>query len=140
MPFVCGCRSGARRCSADNAAQATSNACLPLGFLSLAANRSVNCEPLSVRICVGLVFLGVDLAAQVAAIILTPSDLQRWLGRSYFGRDGGVIFSGKRDDMFPKGDWKAEKMRLTKSLPNSRKQSVKQNPRRSNEMIREIVN
>jgi hypothetical protein len=37
------------------AAQATSNACLPLGFLSLVVKRSVNCEPLSVRILLILI-------------------------------------------------------------------------------------
>jgi hypothetical protein len=58
---------------------------------------------------IGLVLLGAGVVFQVAAIALTPSEVQRWLGRSYFGRDGGIIFSGKRSDMFSKGDWKAER-------------------------------
>ena len=61
---------------------------------------------------VGLVLLGAGIVFQVGAIVLTPTKVQRWLGRSYFGRDGGLIFSGKRDDMFAKGDWLAEKTEL----------------------------
>jgi hypothetical protein len=61
---------------------------------------------------IGLVLLGAGLIFTVSAIVLTPNDLQRWLGRCYFGRDGGVIFSGKRDDMFVKGDWASEKAAL----------------------------
>ena len=61
---------------------------------------------------IGLILLGAGVAFQVGAILLTPDDLQAWLGRSYFGLDGGIIFSGKRDDMFPKGDWQAEKKAL----------------------------
>jgi hypothetical protein len=58
---------------------------------------------------IGLVLLGAGVVFQIGAIALTPTDIQRWLGRSYFGRDGGIIFSGKRHDMFPKGDWSAER-------------------------------
>lgn len=56
----------------------------------------------------GLLLLGAGITMQIGAIVLTPNELQLWLGRSYFGRDGGLIFSGKQDDMFRKGDWQAE--------------------------------
>lgn len=75
---------------------------------------------------VGLVLLGASVAFQVGAIILTPTDLQVWLARSYFGLDGGIIFSGKRDDMFPKGDWPAEKAALDKVIEQSRIEAEKQ--------------
>ena len=68
---------------------------------------------------IGLILLGVGIVAQVGAIVLTPSDIQRWLGRSYFGRDGAIIFPGKRDDMFKKGDWAAEKAALDEVLASS---------------------
>lgn len=61
---------------------------------------------------VGLILLGAGIVFQVGAIVLTPTMVQRWIGRSYFGRDGGLIFNGKRDDMFVKGDWIAEKKEL----------------------------
>lgn len=67
---------------------------------------------------VGLILLGAGVAFQVGAILLTPDELQVWLGRSYFGRDGGIIFSGKRDDMFPKGDWETEKKALEEVIKN----------------------
>jgi hypothetical protein len=54
------------------------------------------------------VLLGAGIAFQVGAIALTPTPLQRWIGRSYFGKDPGIFFAGKRDDMFPKGDWPSE--------------------------------
>jgi hypothetical protein len=35
--------------------------------------------------------------------------MQRWISRSYFGKDPSWFdWDGKRDDMFAKGDWKAE--------------------------------
>jgi hypothetical protein len=39
--------------------------------------------------------------------MLTPTALQKWVGRSYFG---------KGDDKFPKGDWKAEKDALMAAI------------------------
>ncbi|KQV82263.1 hypothetical protein ASD15_09420 [Massilia sp. Root351] len=68
---------------------------------------------------VGLLLLGAGVAIQVAAIVLTPNELQRWLGRSYFGRDGGFIVQGKRDDMFAKGDWRAERAALDEVMKNT---------------------
>ena len=57
----------------------------------------------------GLIFLGLGIGAQVTAIALTPTPMQRWVGRSYFGRDSSFFSANsKRDDMFKKGDWKAE--------------------------------
>lgn len=57
---------------------------------------------------IGLVLLAAGIAFQVGAVALTPSDIQRWVSRSYFGKDPGIIWDGKRDDMFKKGDWAAE--------------------------------
>ena len=35
--------------------------------------------------------------------------MQRWMSRSYFGKDPSWFdWDGKREDMFKKGDWKAE--------------------------------
>jgi hypothetical protein len=34
--------------------------------------------------------------------------LQRWLSRSFFGKDPGMFFDGKRKDMFVRGNWQAE--------------------------------
>lgn len=68
---------------------------------------------------IGLVLMGTGLVFSVAAIVLTPTEFQQWLGRSYFGRDGGLLGSGKRNDMFKKGDWKAEKDALDIVIKNS---------------------
>ena len=58
---------------------------------------------------IGLILLGAGVALQVGAVVLTPTPLQRWLSRSHFGRDPSIFdWDGKRDDMFVKGDWKAE--------------------------------
>jgi hypothetical protein len=57
----------------------------------------------------GLVLLGAGVVFQVGAIAMTPTPMQRWLSRSYFGQDPSWFdWDGKRDDMFAKGDWKAE--------------------------------
>ncbi|MEO5934870.1 MAG: T6SS effector BTH_I2691 family protein [Duganella sp.] len=76
---------------------------------------------------VGLVLLGASVAFQVGAILLTPDQLQTWLARSYFGQDGGIIFPGKRDDMFPKGDWPVEKKSLEEVIEKSKEDLAKQN-------------
>lgn len=77
---------------------------------------------------IGLILLGAGVAFQVGAILLTPDDLQAWLGRSYFGLDGGIFSPGKRDDMFPKGDWQAEKKALEEiiaKMPQDTKATAK---------------
>jgi hypothetical protein len=57
----------------------------------------------------GLLLLGAGVVFQVGAIAMTPTPMQRWLSRSYFGQDPSWFdWDGKRDDMFTKGDWKAE--------------------------------
>lgn len=76
---------------------------------------------------IGLLLLGAGVVVQIGAIVLTPTELQRWLGRSYFGRDGGLIFSGKRDDMFKRGDWKAEKEALNEVFASSEMKQKNQN-------------
>lgn len=72
---------------------------------------------------VGLVLLGVGVAFQIGAVALTPTPLQRWLSRSYFGRDPSILsLSGKRDDMFAKGDWTAEIKSLQEALNDGGKE------------------
>jgi hypothetical protein len=70
---------------------------------------------------IGLVLLGAGVAFQVAAIILTPDDLQEWLAKSYFGLDGGLVFPEKRNDMFPKGNWEIERKALEEVINKTRK-------------------
>lgn len=66
---------------------------------------------------IGLVLLGVGMAFQIWAIASTPTPVQRWLSRSYFGKDPSMFdWDGKRDDMFAKGDWKAESEALREAL------------------------
>ncbi|HVK93881.1 MAG TPA: T6SS effector BTH_I2691 family protein [Noviherbaspirillum sp.] len=67
---------------------------------------------------IGLVLLGAGMALQIGAIALTPTPMQRWISRSYFGKDPGIFFDGKRDDMFPKGNWKMEFEALQKAIRN----------------------
>lgn len=57
---------------------------------------------------VGLLLLGAGMIYQVRAIAATPQPLQRWLSRSFFGKDPGMFFDGKRKDMFVRGNWQAE--------------------------------
>ena len=70
---------------------------------------------------IGLVLLGVGVAFQVGAMALTPTAMQRWLGRSYFGRDPSFWdWDGKREDMFEEGDWKSELEGLQQALDEGR--------------------
>lgn len=55
----------------------------------------------------GLVLLGAGIAFQVYAVVITPTPLQEWAGRSYFG---------KGEKKFPKGDWKAEHDALMEAI------------------------
>jgi hypothetical protein len=53
----------------------------------------------------GLIMLGIGIVAQIGAVALTPSDVQAWVSRSYWGVDKdilglGVIGGGKRKDRF----------------------------------------
>lgn len=66
---------------------------------------------------IGLVLLGAGIAFQVGAIALTPTPMQRWISRSYFGKDPSMWdLNGKREDMFPKGDWPAEFAALKEAM------------------------
>jgi hypothetical protein len=77
---------------------------------------------------VGLVLLGLGMAFQIGAIALTPTPMQRWISRSYFGKDPGIFFDGKRSDMFAKGNWKAEFEGLQEALKSgSEEQSSQDN-------------
>jgi hypothetical protein len=49
----------------------------------------------------GLILLGGALTFEAGAILLTPTALQEWMRRSYFGK-------GAAKDRFAKGDWEAE--------------------------------
>jgi hypothetical protein len=69
---------------------------------------------------VGLVLLGAGMIYQIRAIAATPQPLQRWLSRSFFGKDPGTFFDGKRKDMFVRGDWQAE----LKGLEDAVKESI----------------
>jgi len=74
---------------------------------------------------IGLVLLGAGVAFQVGAVALTPTPMQRWLSRSYFGKDPSLFdWNGKRDDMFAKGDWKAEFAALQEALAEGGKESA----------------
>lgn len=55
----------------------------------------------------GLVLLGAGVLFQVGAMVLTPTPVQKWIGRSYFGKD---------DDKFPAGNWKAEQAGLLEAI------------------------
>jgi hypothetical protein len=58
---------------------------------------------------VGLVLLGLGVVVQIGAVALTPSDVQRWVSRSYFGLDKeimGIWGGGKRNDRFK--NWETE--------------------------------
>lgn len=53
----------------------------------------------------GLILLGIGIIAQIGAVALTPSDVQAWVSRSYWGIDKdifgmGIIGGGKRKDRF----------------------------------------
>jgi hypothetical protein len=72
---------------------------------------------------VGLVLLGAGVALQIGAVAITPTPMQRWLGRSYFGKDPSVLsWGGRRGDMFAKGDWAAEFKALQESLAEGGKE------------------
>lgn len=64
----------------------------------------------------GLLLLGAGFGLQMVAIALTPTPMQRWASRSYFGKDTLLGFETKRDDMYAKGDWKAEFEGLQEAL------------------------
>lgn len=74
---------------------------------------------------VGLLFLGASVALQIGAIVMTPDDLQRWVARSYFGTDGGIIFVGRRSDRFR--DWTAEMNALNEVIDKAGKEQKKRN-------------
>lgn len=51
---------------------------------------------------IGLILLGAGLALQLGAMALTPSDIQKWFSRSYFGKNREVLWfsMGNREDRF----------------------------------------
>lgn len=67
---------------------------------------------------VGLFFLVAGVSLQVAAVMLTPNELQRWVSRSRFGRDKDYVImgGGRRDDSFIPGDWKEELAEFSKAV------------------------
>ena len=60
----------------------------------------------------GLILLGGALIFEGGAVMLTPTQLQAWMRRSYFGK-------GAADKKFPKGEWDAEMKALQKLLEGS---------------------
>lgn len=54
---------------------------------------------------VGIVLLGVGIMAQLFAMLATPSELQAWMSRSYFGQ---LPDKTQPPNKFAKGDWKTE--------------------------------
>ncbi|TVO58818.1 T6SS effector BTH_I2691 family protein [Denitromonas halophila] len=58
----------------------------------------------------GLILLGAGLIFEVGAILMTPTPLQNWIRRTYFGTGGGD------GDPFAKGDWPAEYSALMETL------------------------
>ena len=58
----------------------------------------------------GLILLGAGLIFEVGAILMTPTPLQNWIRRTYFGTGGGD------GDPFAKGDWPAEYAALMETL------------------------
>jgi hypothetical protein len=72
----------------------------------------------------GIVLLGAGMVVQIFAIALTPTTIQRWVARSYFGRKRSLLGSSDetRDDMFPKGNWAAEYAGLQAALQEASKQ------------------
>ena len=65
----------------------------------------------------GLVLLGGAVIFHVSAAALTPTPMQRWMSRSYFGKDPSWFdWDGKREDMFKQGDWKAEFVALEEAI------------------------
>ena len=65
----------------------------------------------------GLVLLGAGVLFQVGATVLTPTPMQKWASRSYFGRG---------DDKYPQGDWKAEFDGLQKALDTGSDKAAQQ--------------
>jgi len=50
---------------------------------------------------------------ELVSIAITPIPILRRIERSYFGRNSNFFsLSEKRDDMFPKGNWAAERRAL----------------------------
>ncbi len=90
---------------------------------------------------IGLVLLGVGVACQIGAVALTPTPIQRWLSRSYFGQNPSVLsWDGKRDDMFAKGDWTAELNALQEALADGGKEPTPDSAKPSlTEKIKQVV-
>lgn len=64
----------------------------------------------------GLALLGAGMLAQVGAAILTPTPLQKWVQKSYFGTED-------TKDKFPSGDWNAELAGLHAALKEAQAES-----------------
>jgi hypothetical protein len=76
---------------------------------------------------IGLVFLAGGVIFTVGAVALTPTEMQRWMSRSYFGRDPSWFdWDGRREDMFAKGDWRGELEALEQALVAGAKETEKQ--------------
>ena len=76
---------------------------------------------------IGWVFLVVGVGAQLTAIALTPTEMQRWVSRSYFGRDRNIFGQpdGRRRDSFQKGKWAEERAGLALAMKETAIQTDK---------------
>lgn len=60
----------------------------------------------------GLMLLGLGLLFELGAVVLTPTELQEWVRRTYFGK-------GPQKDRFAPGDWAAELRAFERLFPMS---------------------
>ena len=68
----------------------------------------------------GLLLLGAGVLFQVGATVITPTPIQKWASRSYFG---------KGDDKYPRNDWKAEFNGLQAALKVGSEEAAKEAPK-----------
>ncbi|MEJ7806378.1 MAG: T6SS effector BTH_I2691 family protein [Telluria sp.] len=76
---------------------------------------------------IGLFLLVAGVSLQVAAIMLTPTELQRWISRSRFGKDKDYVILGgdRREDSFALGDWATEFKEFSRAVGLSATEAAK---------------
>lgn len=76
---------------------------------------------------IGWVFLIVGVGAQLTAVALAPTQMQRWVARSYFGRDRDILGrpAGRRRDSFPRGEWQVERAAFAAAMQETAKETEK---------------
>lgn len=68
---------------------------------------------------IGWIFVGLSLGFEAWAFMRTPTDLQIWVSRSYFGKSTGTDTAHAP---FPKGQWKVEYDAFLKALAPPKKE------------------